>query len=241
MQKYLSLTLRHYRKNSKKYLVVIYIAILLIGGFAVYKVFNSPRGKGISIVPTSPNAENPYYFIYELKPGDSLSDSASIVNPKKVDAYVYVSSLDTAEGSTDADFKMESRYAEQSAVGKWISVEESKREIEVAAGEIEEVNFTVTIPADLAKGEYWGAIAASEIVSQQNEGVDGEETSAVATETQVAARVKITVSDSPKIIEKYKVEKISFYWKYIISSVIITSAAIIMILLAQINPKKNKL
>lgn len=237
----MSLTLRHYRKNSKKYLVVIYIAILLIGGFAVYKVFNPPINKGVSIVPSNPNAENPYYFIYEMKPGDSLSDSATIVNPKEVEAHVTVSSLDTAEGSTDADFKMKSRYDEQAVVGKWISVEESKKEMDVPAGEMKEVNFTVTIPAETENGVYWGAIAVSEFVGSKEGEVGSGDSSSVATEIQIAARVKITVTDSPKIIEKYKAEKISFYWKYIISSVIITSAAIIMILLAQINPKKNKL
>lgn len=223
-----------YRKNSKKLNIIIYLAILLIGGFAVYKVFNPyyiGRG-GITITPTFPNEENSHYFTYEGKPGDIINDSLTLSNYAKNKRSVTIVGLDTKENSNSENFALKSRYDTQEMVGTWISFEENKSEFEIESGKAIKVGFKISIPKNVENRDYWGGLAAIEIAENNSD-------PNVAVEVLNTIRVNINVSDNPKLLKKLEEDPLKLYWKYIITSIIITSSALIIILFAQITPPKK--
>ncbi len=230
MPKFLSHILGQYQKNSKKIIFLICTAVLLIGGFAVYKILNPTLLGSVSIVPTFPSAENPFYFIYELKAGETISDSATVINRNGYKTSVSISSIDVVDGSTQEHFSLKSIGEEQSNIGKWLTFEEEN--INMEAESTENIGFTLTIPADTKNGVYWGGAATTE-------GYGLDESIGVATEVRIVSRVKVVVTDNPQIIEKMEIDKFKLYWKYILSSIIISSVALIFILVSQFSSTKK--
>lgn len=233
-QKVQKFLFRHSKNKGKNWLFVVYGLILLIlGGGLFFLLQPKYAGSGVSITPKYKNIENPNYFFYELAPGTSFEDTATVINPSEESMSVRVYALDEAEGSTIDNFALDSIYDEpkdQNEVGAWISFNGDLPTFVIGPKKSQDVDFLLSIPESTPLGEYWGGVTVNYVPEELAEGESG-----VVSEVQVAARVRVKVTDDPKIIERQEVEAPKIAWKYIWASLIITSVAVLMIFIAQLK------
>lgn len=112
----------------------------------------------MSIYPASWDGENEltkYWYIYSLDKGDSHQDQVVVENtggsPLSVKIYA-VDALTTSDGA----FALENEDEEKNDIGAWVTLSES--ELDLAAGESQIVDFTISIPEDTEPGEHIGGI-----------------------------------------------------------------------------------
>ncbi|GAA2948167.1 WxL protein peptidoglycan domain-containing protein [Glutamicibacter bergerei] len=121
-------------------------------------------------------------FSYELEAGDEVKDSFEITNygtaPLELSVY-------GADGSTSSNGALELLPASETSsyIGQWLKVEDPQ--ITLAAGEETEVGFTLSIPSDVAPGDYVGGMISSYINSNARSTVAVDQRLA----TQLAVRV----------------------------------------------------
>lgn len=121
-------------------------------------------------------------FSYELEAGDEVKDSFEITNygaaPLELSVY-------GADGSTSSNGALELLPASEASthIGQWLKVEDPQ--ITLAAGEETEVGFTLSIPSDVAPGDYVGGMISSYINSNAKSTVAVDQRLA----TQLAVRV----------------------------------------------------
>lgn len=234
LQKVQKFLFRRSKNRGKNLLFVVYGLILLILAGGLFSLLHPKYlGSGISIFPMYKNIENPNYFFYELAPGTSFEDTALVLNPSEEAMSVRIYALDTSVDSTEESFTLESIYGEpkdQNGVGAWISFKEDLSTFVIGPKKSQDVDFLISIPESTPLGEYWGGLTVNYVPEELEEGKSG-----VVSEVQVAARVRVKVTDDPKIIERQEIEVPKIAWKYIWASLIIMSVAVLMIFIAQLK------
>ena len=121
---------------------------------------DSPGGVGIQLtnVPAAAIQADPRaasYIVGAVEPGAATQSQITVTNPSSTaqTAYLYTGSATISDGV----FQGDANPSTNELTG-WTSI--SRTEIELAGGGKETVTATVTIPADAAPGERYGAVWA---------------------------------------------------------------------------------
>jgi len=122
-------------------------------------------------------------FSYELDPGDEVNDSFEITNygTSPLDLSLY-----GADGATSSSGALELLPATEpsSQIGAWVTV--ARKEITLAAGEQQEVDFTLAVPEDAQPGDYVGGMISSYL--------DTESGSTVSVDRRLATQLAVRVA-----------------------------------------------
>lgn len=100
--------------------------------------------------------DNSKLMVFEMSPGEELTQSIKIVNfnMEPLDLELFASdSVITATGNSSAT----SKYEKQSFVGKWVNFTDPIQKLE--AEEIRSVNYTIRVPSDATPGTYSGGLS----------------------------------------------------------------------------------
>ena len=121
-------------------------------------------------------------FVYDLAPGDELSDALLITNrgEEALELAVYA-----ADGKTTSDGTLDLLPSgeESTELGAWIDVEQDT--VSLAPDESASVPFDLAVPADAQPGDY----AAGVVAAMRVEGEDG-----IITERRLGSRVLLRVA-----------------------------------------------
>jgi hypothetical protein len=159
------------------------ILFVLIGLFGV----QISVAASIKAAPSTSD-ENRYqeeWFSYKLTPGQTITDSLKVKNDALVPLNIGVSAYDyqpTAQGSFGLSLVGQDQATQ---VGQWIDI--PSKVVSVPARDYVEIPFSLTIPADIAIGQYAGGITAQ---------ILQESMSPVAVDLLQGTRVYITVVSS---------------------------------------------
>jgi hypothetical protein len=114
-------------------------------------------GSAFSITPIGSRP----YFVFNARPGATISDQVRIVNVSGTTGTVRLSAVDASTGQTGGIVYL-STAAPRRAVGSWIKL--STRSLLLGPHASTVVPFTVTVPAGTAAGEYVGGLVAAPVV-----------------------------------------------------------------------------
>lgn len=130
-------------------------------------------------------------FSYELEAGDKVKDSFEITNygttPLELSIY-------GADGSTSSNGALELLPASEpsSYIGQWLKIKDPK--ITVSSGEKTEVDFTLSVPSDVAPGDYVGGMISSFINSNAGNTVAVDQRLATQLAVRVAGEGRLNLS-----------------------------------------------
>lgn len=102
---------------------------------------------------TDPRSKS--WFIYSLSAGDQKTDSVTIVNNETQAMTLKVYPADSLT-TNDGNFALANEDALKSSLGAWVTLTPST--ITLGPKEKKNIPFTISIPANMAKGEYSGGI-----------------------------------------------------------------------------------
>lgn len=204
------------------------------------------NNEGFTIVPADPNGVNPRKFIYELKPGSSVTDYAYVKNfsGQKVTFALYGADPTTSNKGTLAyKTKAESGgtpSTERSGkdTGKWLQFEQPTLELGPTGAKM--VKFTITVPADTSPGDYRLGTSMERI--KQDTSNPG-----ITIATRIVLHTEIKVTNDPKPVPKQGAAagtgeekspwKIYYFW---VSLLLFVVSLALVIRTGFINPKKEK-
>ncbi|MGO1182415.1 MAG: WxL protein peptidoglycan domain-containing protein [Micrococcaceae bacterium] len=163
--------------------IAVLVGSAVVGGAAPTDDATGSEGSvswGIGPVDND-HGEGRSSFSYQVDPGDTIEDTVRVINygTRPLELQVYgADGLTTSTGN----FDLQPADHESTAVGLWLSTPESA--VTVAAGESEDIDFSLTIPEDAGPGDHLGGI----ITSQRS----GSGT--VALDQRLASRIVVSVS-----------------------------------------------
>lgn len=140
---------------------------------------------GLGIRPANPRPPDTGWFVYQLKPGESVSDAVLVVNDTDAAVTVQLNAVDYEPTDIGA-FGVKGSDAEQTDIGKWVQL--ATTTLDLPPRTSQEVPFTLAIPLDADVGEHAGAIMAQPTQARQSSKISG----AYIT-TRVGARIYNTV------------------------------------------------
>lgn len=147
-------------------------------------------------LPAVPNQIDGKYFTFELKPGDSGKESLYIQNDSDKEAIYKIDAVDTIP-TKDGQMGFNLPSLPQNSIGKWAII--SEREITLKPGEKKTIEFTLSIPADQAMGDYTGGITVTTKADSQKD-VDGKVV--IGIDQRYAIKTFVKITDNPKVIAK---------------------------------------
>src|SRR5437870_2581703 len=99
------------------------------------------------------------WFTFQARPGDQVRDSLRVANTGGVPVQLLLYPVDAATGVTSG-LVMQNKDAPREGVGKWLQVASSS--VQLAPAESKDVDFTLSVPADVRSGEHWGGLMAED-------------------------------------------------------------------------------
>lgn len=136
------------------------------------------------------------WLLYELEPGDSIEDAVVVRNIGKVEQSYVLYGVDAREEG--ASFLPESEKNEQTMVGKWIFIPESK--VTLAPGESKNVAFTLTMSPEAEKGKtYTGAIVLAPVTEATDTDGNNNESATIQIQTRIAVRLYVKATENPQL------------------------------------------
>lgn len=156
-----------------------------------------------------PNSIQPKQFIYELRPGEVVSDYVYLKNHSDVDLKFDLFASDETR-SAQGTFALKTQNEEKKLVGKWITFDEPT--ITLKPGQEKLLKFHVTIPKDQPLGSFSGGISGQKTKPDANN-------PSVLIAARIGLRVDIKVTDNPQPVPKLKqqvktAEVNPLYWAY---------------------------
>jgi hypothetical protein len=198
-------TLRTFKKLSFSFLSITLIVLL-------FASTSSALTSGS--FSASPGSGGKTWFVYDLKPGQSISDSIVITNSQNVSQTFYVYASDLVNG-TDGGFAIKQRKEPMMDIGTWIKL--TKNEVTLAPKSSQTIPFKLTVPNDskLDAGEHAGGIAVEGKEGEKSVGQQG-----IIMHKRIGVRVYVTLPG--EIIKDIKytsfTKKISKFRSFIIPS-----------------------
>lgn len=165
----------------------VVFCLVLIGVITAPSVVSAVEYGGLGGVPANPDPNNPRtksIFVYTLDSKQTKQDAVKVVNNtgQAKDVEVYATDSEVASGGS---FTCAQKAESSKLVGSWIKV--SGGSIHLADGATQNVNFTITMPANPDPGEHDGCI----VVQAKGPPVPGG--NGVQLSFRSALRVAITV------------------------------------------------
>jgi hypothetical protein len=114
-----------------------------------------------------PNAVKPTQLIYEMKPGDTLTDEVKLGNehPEKQLFWLYAEDQKLEEKNAFEIYRPEDEH-ENDFIGSWITAEQKELEIEGKSQKV--MKITVSVPKDASPGDYTGGLAFERKIQEIN-------------------------------------------------------------------------
>jgi len=133
------------------------LAVIVLGiiSFANLALADASTPDKFTVIPANPNGIDPGNLMYEMKPGDKLTDEINIKNysSQKKDFVLYVTDkYITKDGTTG--FNDENETSQLAGLAKF----ESKT-ITIGPEETKTVKIMISIPQNQALGDYIGGVA----------------------------------------------------------------------------------
>jgi hypothetical protein len=178
-------------------------------------------------MPALQNPENPSVFSYELRPGDSLTDTIILKNNSDGKRSITVYPADSFISSNGNISYKTPEMNDMQDIGKWITFRQENYDFE--PGETKFIDFTINIPEDAEKKEYTGGITYTQAFM-------AEEGGSVNTTLRKVEIVKLKVTDNPENIEKKDIRTFTptpFFW-------VTTGIAVLCVLLIIYDIKTKK-
>jgi hypothetical protein len=129
---------------------------------------------GIGGKPANPRDDNPRsqsIFVYELKPGQQITDAVKVINNTDSQKTLLVYAVDSQVSSGGA-FACAQKVDTPVSVGSWISL--SKSQVTLQPNTNQNVDFTIRAPKNASAGESNGCIVvqdAQQVPVQQGNGI----------------------------------------------------------------------
>jgi hypothetical protein len=143
---------------------------------------------GVGGRPANPREDNPRsesIFIYELEPGQSVTDGVQVFNNTDTPRTVRIGAVDGALSSSGA-FACAQENDSKIGVGSWIELEQNT--VQIPARDDRTVNFTITVPLSANVGEQGGCITL-----QDTQAEGSEEQGGIVLTFRSAIRVAVTI------------------------------------------------
>lgn len=160
-------------------------AVLITTLFQTPSVKSLFSQDGVGIVPTKKDDSQPLtraWFINTIRPGESVTLSADVINSTAEDKVIEVKAKDS-EQTGEGSFSYIPNEVENKLVGTWITLASS--ELTIPSQKQQSVEFTVKVPEGTAPGEYTGVISVQTAPKESD--------AAVKFVSRVGSRVYITV------------------------------------------------
>ncbi len=144
---------------------------------------------GVGGKPANPDKDNPRtssIFIYELQPGQSVTDGVEVSNTSDEEKRVKITAVDSTVAS-DGAFACAQDSEEKADVGAWITIPNDT--VTLAPGAKQIVNFILTAPNNASVGEHGGCIAMQAI----QDGESASEGDGVVLSFRSAIRISVTI------------------------------------------------
>jgi len=132
------------------------IALLL--GCALTAPALAAETGALGIFPSTYDDNNPLtrsWFIYNLQPEQTKTDSFTVVNNSSEPLDVSLYPVD-ASTTTDGAFTLKSEQEDRQSIGSWVTL--STTHVHLKASERRQIPFTITIPKNKLAGDYAGGI-----------------------------------------------------------------------------------
>lgn len=176
----------------------IIFSLLIVMGFLGFAAI--VYAGNFSISPANPSTDTGW-FVYEIRPGDSLNDEVVVKNLSDKESKLEIYSVDREESDSSGEgFSPKSKDAERLYVGKWITL--GKNLITLAPNAEEKIRFTIKIPSDTAQKDYAGAIIVQEEIADKSDIKSTKDQQLITVATRGGVRMYVKVTDNPRIIKK---------------------------------------
>ncbi len=158
--------------NMKLKQALIIAFLLFTVSLTVSNVAKAISFKGIGILPAFSNAKIPFsdsWFIYNLLPEEIKNDTVLITNGLDETVKLKIYAVD-ATTTADGALALMSEVDERTGIGAWTKLSQST--ITLGPHEEKKVNFTITMPSNVAPGDYLGGIIIENVKLQKNETIN---------------------------------------------------------------------
>lgn len=134
------------------------------------------------------------YFVLDMEPGESRTQSIEITNPSKSALQVQLAGVDAATAQMGGvDYAAEELSAR--AVGGWISLKNEL--ISLAPGESKEADFKVAVPRDAATGVHLGGLVIWVEGAEKETAAGARTTMSVQSRRVIAVQVELPGPAAP--------------------------------------------
>lgn len=143
---------------------------------------------GVGGRPAHPKADNirsESIFVHQLKPGEVAKDGVEVINNTAETKRILVYAVDSQVSSGGA-FACAQAADAPVAVGQWIAL--PKKEVTLASGSKQIVDFTVATPKDASPGEHNGCIVVQDTKQRSSPDSNG-----IVLTMRSAIRIAVTV------------------------------------------------
>ena len=214
-----------------------YLALSLLISIATCNSSFALSFGGLDISPTYPTEKLPNNFIFELKPGDTAEEFATITNQTNDPLEILVYPVDT-KINNQKDTVLEERDESRDQVGKWISITDGEN-YTLNPHESKVIKFTISIPQDTEKTDYIGGVALER--KNPNGTKEVQPGATIKTNTRVGIRTFVKVTDTPQPVIKMKITPANDWTKYYLySSIGLFVIVVVAYVVVSLKKKKSK-
>ena len=153
-----------------------------------------PAQGGLGVMPTNSDPKNSQtkgWFIENVKAGESISKTATIINTYAENKEVELRAKDNIQ-TRDGGWDFRDNSSKDEFLGSWVKLEKEKLKID--GNKSGEVKFDINVPTNAKSGEYGAVIAAQLPTVANNQGV--------AIENRIGSRIYLTVPGELKMATK---------------------------------------
>jgi hypothetical protein len=179
--------------NRKNKITALAVAVLWIAQSAT--AFASTEIT-LTVKNPDPYTGNQSWFVYEKNPGDVINDTASIKNFGDEPAIVRIYPVDAAT-NPGGSFILKFDHEKQAGIGAWTEVQ--KKEMLIQPGERIDMPFTISVPGEIAPGQYIGGI----VIEYGKAGADSTDSAScqannicsasVSVKTRIGSRIYLNI------------------------------------------------
>ena len=179
------------KKNvMKNSLILVTFIAVISGGITPAAAVSS----NFSFGPTNPDREIPEILHFELKPGDTVTESVTATNNEDIPGTFSMYPTDT-EYNKSLHQVFKAKGGTRTLASSWITMDENEFTLEPK--EKKTFTFTLNVPKDAGISDFYRAGIVLE------KGVDDDTKSPVKSRAQLVIPVELKVTMNPQHIEKY--------------------------------------
>lgn len=128
------------------------------------------EGRGLAVRPVAEMASklpDRAWFLYGIGLGETIEDGIEFWNKRQEAVDVVVEAVDAE--LLDGAFALKGpEFVGDGHIGRWVNVRDNGRVTTVAAGQKKIFRFSVNVPRDVSKGDYWGGVTVREVAQRES-------------------------------------------------------------------------